>query len=394
MMRPSVVRTLYIAFQFFFNLLLWVPVFYAVQRQVGLVDRQIFDIQSVYYLAFCLMEVPTGVIADRFGFRTSMLMGAGVLVAANVLPIVTPTYDGFLWHFLAVALARSLISGASSAYMYEYMLSVGRADAYKKVEADARFYGLVGRIAAWAVVGWLMAWRLWAPYWISAINAGVALVVGLLLPQIKAAVTESASHWRETATHVLNSRLLLVMLQGVAIFVMVRILQVNLYQPILSAKKFDITSFGWSMSLMTGFEALGSKLAPRLRRKVDDLRVVTWATVAISASLVVVSCVGQIGTLVGFCLFSLAAGVAFPVQKQLLNDAITQSRTRATALSLESIIDRAVCAVAVLPLGGLVASGKLNEILLTTAAAATIFVGSLQIGIQRLAARDPSPNKR
>ncbi|MBM4253398.1 MAG: MFS transporter [Deltaproteobacteria bacterium] len=394
MMRPSVVSTLYIVFQFFFNLLLWVPVFYAVQRQVGLVDRQIFDIQSIYYLAFCLMEVPTGFIADRFGFRTSMLLGAGVLVGANLLPIVTPTYDGFLWHFLAVALARSLISGASSAYMYEYMQSVSRGDEYKKVEADARFYGLMGRIAAWAVVGWLMAWRLWAPYWISAINAGVALLVGLLLPRIKAAVTETPGHWRETVTHILNSRLLMVMLQGVAIFVMVRILQVNLYQPILSAKQFDITSFGWSMSLMTGFEALGSKLAPRLRRKIDDLRVVTWATVVISASLVVVSCVGQTGTLVGFCLFSLAAGVAFPVQKQLLNDAITQSSARATALSLESIIDRAVCAVAVLPLGGLVAGGKLNEILLTTAAAATIFVASLQIGIQRLAAKDPSPNKR
>ena len=393
MTKPSLVRTLYIVFQFFFNLLLWVPVFYAVQRQVGLVDKQIFDIQSIYYLAFCLMEVPTGLIADRFGFRTSMLLGAGVLVAANVLPIVAPTYDGFLWHFLAVALSRSLISGASSAYMYEYMNSVSLGNEYKKVEADARFYGLVGRIAAWAVVGWLMAWQLWAPYWISAVNAAVALLVGLLLPQITAAVTETASNWRETASHVLNSRLLLIMLQGVAIFVMVRILQVNLYQPILSAKKFDITSFGWSMSLMTGFEAIGSKLAPRFRTKVDDLRVVTWSTVVISLSLVIVSYVGQAGTLLGFCLFSFAAGVAFPVQKQLLNDSITQSKTRATALSMESIIDRAVCAVAVLPLGGLVANGKLNEILLTTAAAAIVFVSGLQIGIQRLA-KDPSPNKR
>jgi hypothetical protein len=264
------------------------------------------------------------------------------------------------------------------------MQSANLGDEYKRVEADARFYGLIGRIVAWAAVGWLMAWRLWAPYWISAINAAAALLIGLLLPKIRAAVTESASNWRETASHVLNSRLILVMLQGVAIFVMVRILQVNLYQPILSAKKFDITSFGWSMSLMTGFEAFGSKLAPRFRAKIDDLRVVTWSTVVISLSLAIVSYMGQMGTLLGFCLFSFAAGVAFPVQKQLLNDAITHSSTRATALSLESIIDRAVCALAVLPLGGLVARGRLNEILLTTAAAAILFVGSIQVGIQRI----------
>ena len=78
----SRVVRLYIAFQFFFNLLLWVPIFYTFQRQMGLSDPQIFGIQSIYYVAFCLFEIPTGYIADRFGFRCSMLLGAAMLTAA------------------------------------------------------------------------------------------------------------------------------------------------------------------------------------------------------------------------------------------------------------------------------------------------------------------------
>ena len=375
----------YTCFQFFFNLLLWVPIFYSVQRKMGLTDPQIFGIQSIYYMVFCALEVPTGFIADRFGYRFSMLLGASVLVAANLLPVAQQNYTGFLIHFLAIALARSLISGASSAYMYEYLQAQGAGDQYKKVEADARFYSLIGRIAAWTVVGWLMTWQLTSPYWLSAINAAIALIIGLTMPSVVAKAGSTAKQSVGAYTKLVSGRLFLLMLQGVGIFVMVRILQVNLYQPILTARSFDVTTFGWSMSLMTGFEALGSKAAPYLRSKIDDMRVVTLSTIVLGASLGLVAAFGQVGTLIGFCCFSFAAGVAFPVQKQLLNDAITDSRMRATVLSMESILDRACCAVAVLPLGSLVAAGRLDDILWITGAVAAVIAFWLQHAMWRYA---------
>jgi MFS family permease len=380
----------YTCFQFFFNLLLWVPIFYSVQRKMGLSDPQIFGIQSIYYIVFCALEIPTGFIADRFGYRFSMLLGASVLVIANLLPVVQPNYFGFLLHFLAIALARSLISGASSAYMYEYLQAQGEGDQYKKVEADARFYSLIGRIAAWTAVGWLMTWQLTAPYWLSAVNAAVALIIGFTMPTVAAKTDSNTDQSLGAYKKVLSGRLFLLMLQGVGIFVMVRILQVNLYQPILTARSFDITTFGWSMSLMTGFEALGSKAAPYLRSKIDDMRVVTLSTIFLGASLGLVAAFGQVGTLIGFCCFSFAAGVAFPVQKQLLNDAITDSRLRATVLSMESILDRACCAVAVLPLGSLVAAGRLDDILWVTGAIAAVVALGLQRAMWRYARPVPS----
>ena len=77
--------------------------------------------------------------------------------------------------------------------------------------------------------------------------------------------------------------------------------------------------------------------------------------------------------------------MAFPVQKQLLNDAITDSRLRATVLSMESILDRACCAVAVLPLGSLVAAGRLDDILWVTGATAAAFALGLQRAMWRYA---------
>ncbi|MCZ0990831.1 hypothetical protein O1M54_44295 [Streptomyces diastatochromogenes] len=94
-------------FQLLFNLLWWMPVFYAYQRAAGLSDGQIFGIQSIYYVAFCLFEIPTGVVADRAGARNCLRAGAVVMTAANMVPVLAPSYPGFLVHFLAIAAGRS-----------------------------------------------------------------------------------------------------------------------------------------------------------------------------------------------------------------------------------------------------------------------------------------------
>jgi MFS family permease len=70
------------SFQFFFSLLLWVPIFYEYQKRIGLNDTEIFKIQSLYYLIFCLMEIPTGYLADWLGYRLCLILGS--LIAKEI----------------------------------------------------------------------------------------------------------------------------------------------------------------------------------------------------------------------------------------------------------------------------------------------------------------------
>src|ERR1700752_4158415 len=101
-MNKKVVRHYY-GFQFFFSLLLWLPIFYEYQKRMGLSPTQIFDIQSIYYIVFCLLEIPTGMVADFFGHRNCCRLGALVLVVSNLFPIFLPSYAGFLVHFILIA---------------------------------------------------------------------------------------------------------------------------------------------------------------------------------------------------------------------------------------------------------------------------------------------------
>ena len=382
----------YIAFQLLFNLLLWVPVFYEVQKQLGLNDPQIFRIQSIYYLVFCFLEFPTGYLADRFGYKASIIGGAVTLVVANLIPIVSGNYLGFLSHFCLIALARSLISGAGSAWLYEFLKSHGEESLYRKVEGDARFYALVARVVSWAAVGYLMTLGLLLPYWVSAANALFAAFLAMSLPNIRLRNTEAAKRTASlvggisTAAAIVAKTpyLFLLMLQGVGIFILVRVLQVNLYQPIMSDKAFATASFGVIMSVMTIFEAFGSKLAHRVRSLSNDLSTVTVSTLILSFTLIGISLGNQVFVIAGFCIFSLAAGVAFPVQKQLLNDAITYPGQRATILSMESLIDRALCAVVVLPLGGFIADGKLQEVLIVCGLSSAVLAVVVQFFLKQV----------
>ncbi len=384
---------LYSGYQFFFSLLLWVPIFYDFQRRIGLSDPQIFGIQSVYYFAFCVLEIPTGWLADRFGHRRCLRASGVMLVAANLLPVYFPTYEGMLWHFLAIALARSLNSGASSAYLYEWLRENGKLELYRGAEGRARSYGLVGKVVFWAFIGAVMEWKLTLPYSLTAGAAAVSTVLAFALPGLKGEgefrVPPRKAGGRAlfgdipAAFSALAGRpqLVFVMVQGVAIFVLARICQVNLFQPILAEKHFSVTAYGWMMSLTSIFEAIGSAY-PGWRggkKRVSDVNVVYLCTLAMAASLSGVALLGQWAAAAGLCAFSAAVGLSFPIQRQLLNDSIPDSRYRATLLSMESILDRAACAWVAAILGGFVAAGQIDRFLHLSAGASALLVVILLI---------------
>lgn len=373
------VRIFY-GFQLFFSLLLWLPIFYEYQKRIGLNDTEIFRIQSLYYLVFCFLEIPTGMMADRWGHRFCLRLGSMVLVLSNLLPIFAQSYLGFLSHFMLIALARSLVSGASSAYLYEYLKQHSGLNHYKQIEGNARAYGLVAKVICWTFIGALMEWQLTLPYILtslcSLISVAYTLVLPALLPieqdkttDLSASAISSLQRVSSVFRHLYKDpSLIFLMVQGVGIFVLGRICQVNLFQPILSSKSFNLKTFGVVMSLMTIFEAFGSFKPSWLRRKISDLKAIYFLTFLMAVSLMLIPVVGKAMTVAFLCIFSAACGLSYPVQRQLINDAIPDSRFRATFLSVESIIDRAVNAWVAFLVGTFLTNGKLNQFLVASAA--------------------------
>ena len=276
--------------------------------------------------------------------------------------------------------------------MYEFLKRNRCVGKYKLVEGNARAYGLVGKVVCWAAVGALMEWHVTLPYWLSAFCSMASFIYAEKLPdqanapQALIPLTEkkAAGFWSGKLLPIISLMrsspfLLLIMLQGVGIFVLARLCQVNLYQPILQEKTFSLVSYGWLMSAMTLFEAWGSARPDWLRKTISDVSAVFVLTVVVALSLSLIAISGKEGTMAGLFLFAYATGLAYPIQRQVLNDAITDSRFRATLLSVESIIDRTICAIIVPFIAGFVAEGKTSLFLHISAGATVVFVAILVI---------------
>jgi hypothetical protein len=266
-----------------------------------------------------------------------------------------------------IALARSLVSGASSAYLYDGLRAEGRADLYKSVEGRTRSAGLVLKLGGWACMGFLTLWHPSAPYWLTTAASLTSFVAALVLPAGARAgersdvATSILALFRPALRLVWSSRtLLFIMLQGVGIFVMERIVSVNLFQPVLAARGFPIGGYGLVMAGMTVFEALGAGGSGWFRHYLSDRTAVFFLTLVMAGSVAGLALHASVWVVALFCLFSLGCGMAFPVQRQLMNDAIPDSRYRATLLSMESLVDRAVCAVIAGSLAGFLAAGRMD----------------------------------
>ncbi|MEU8823597.1 MFS transporter [Streptomyces sp. NPDC048636] len=361
-------------FQLLFNLLWWMPVFYAYQREAGLSDAQIFGIQSIYYIAFCLFEIPTGLIADRIGARNCLRAGAVVMTAANLAPVFSPDYTGFLVHFLAIAAGRSLTSGAASAYLYDALRAEGADDHYLRAEGTARALGLAAKVVCWPLVGPLMALSRPTPYVLSAASAAASLACVMALPRLAGGESgeRRSGVWKEAGGALRQLRrspwLTLVMVQGVAVFTLSRICQVNLFQPILIDQGIPETSHGGVLAAVTVAEAVGAARPQWLGRRLSPLTMVSVLSLAMAVTLAGITLGGPMAAIALLCLFSAVTGFAYPIQRKLVNDAVPPGAPRATLLSVESIIDRAVCALVAVAAGAYLSAGRMDALLWHSAA--------------------------
>ena len=149
-------------------------------RELSLTEVGVFE--SFFFLTVILGEVPTGAVADRFGRKVSLALGA-VLFAVSILIFGQASHFAILLgSYLVMGLAMTLYSGASEALLYDTLRVLGRTAEYE--HHAGRSHGLfwLMMVLATAVGGplsYLIGYA--ATISISAIFFIVAAVAAMLL---------------------------------------------------------------------------------------------------------------------------------------------------------------------------------------------------------------------
>nr|WP_255411516.1 MFS transporter [Georgenia sp. SYP-B2076] len=114
----------------------------------GLSDAQISALFAIWSAVAVLAEVPTGLLADRFSRRASLVAATTVQAAGFALWIVVPDFTGFAAGFVLWAIGGACSSGALEALLY---------DGLAAVRAEAHYARLLGRVTSAGLLAQLPA---------------------------------------------------------------------------------------------------------------------------------------------------------------------------------------------------------------------------------------------
>ena len=112
------IRTLYLL-GFFNSFMVVNPVFVPLLQGHGLSMSQVLQTQALFALTIALLEVPSGYLADIWGRRNTIVVGAAFFALGFLCLLWADSFVEFLLYEVILGIGFSLISGADLALLYD-----------------------------------------------------------------------------------------------------------------------------------------------------------------------------------------------------------------------------------------------------------------------------------
>lgn len=170
---------LFVAYRVLFNLRFYYPVFALFYRDAGVGLEEFAWLQGLWSVSILVFEVPSGMLADTLGRRTTLRLAAFSAVLEMIVFAMASDLWGFAFNRVLSGLNESLASGADSALLYDSLKVRGRAEEYKKWVGTAQFYGLVCGSLSTVLGSYIYSWGIRYPIWATAVCMGACAVVSL-----------------------------------------------------------------------------------------------------------------------------------------------------------------------------------------------------------------------
>jgi MFS family permease len=324
----------------------------------GLNNAQAFGVNAFYTLGTFLFEVPTGVIADTRGRRTSYLLGAGTLLFSTLLYLVMWETRAPIWGWaiasILLGLGFTFFSGATEAWLVDALNATGFTGPLEGVFARAQVVAggamLVGTVAG----GYLaQVTNLAVPYIVRAAILGVTLLVAMVTMRDIGFTPARSSDLRAEVTAIFKGaidagwrnrpvRWLMLsspFISGVGFYAFYAM------QPYLLDLYGDSGAFGiagLAAAVMAGAQIIGGLVVPWVRKLFQ--RRTQLLLVATVLSVVFIALIGLFPNfylaLGFFVLWAMLFALSTPVRQAYINGCIP-SEQRATVLSFDSLLGSA-----------------------------------------------------
>jgi len=210
---------------------------------------QVQLLQSWFMLWIFLLEIPTGVIADRWGRKRSVVIGTIISILGMLIYGLVPRLEIFLVCELLLAFGCACMSGAREAWMYDLLTSCRRTGLADVIFARAQAWNLAGLVVAAPIGSWMAAtWGMNTPMLAWGAAQFCTLFFALSLPEKNFTKRNQQSY-----TTILTKSWAFIRIEPRFFWLTLNLATINisgyfviwLYQPLLRTYHTPISTFGW-----------------------------------------------------------------------------------------------------------------------------------------------------
>jgi predicted MFS family arabinose efflux permease len=167
------------------------------KRHIGMSMEEILLLQGCFGLAMAACEFPSGYLADRIGYRRSLVAASLLMTCGWSVYCVADSFAAVLCAELILGLSMSLISGSDSALLYESLRALDREGEFSRWNGRVRFWGQAAEGTAALAAGVVFLWWQRLPF---VLEIGVwlaAAVVAWRLVEPERHLPPSRGHLRQ-----------------------------------------------------------------------------------------------------------------------------------------------------------------------------------------------------
>ena len=326
--------------------------------QIGMSLADIMVLQAIFGLAVVLCEFPSGYLADRVGYRRSILVGTTLLLAGWLLYTRAAT-------FWIVALAETIlgagsafVSGADRAILWVSLEREGHAAQYTRWDGRIRAVSQSAEALSAAAGGWLYAAAPRLPFWLQVPSAALAwLAAAMLREATPLSVSGGRSH-AQRAWHIigftlwhhrrLRAAMALSVALGLSTFVVIWLIQ-----SYMQARGIHTAWFGPLWAVAHVWLAAVSLSSARVAATLGVRQSLLLCCLLVLVGYAGLSLVQAAWSIVFYLCFMTIRGLQGPILATVMqHDAPPEDR--ASVLSIATLMFRLSFVIAGPPIGALV----------------------------------------
>lgn len=339
----------------FFTLVFSVNMVYQVQT-VGLSPLQLVLVGTTLELSCFLFEIPTGIVADVYSRRLSIIIGFVLIGAGFVVEGLIPTFGAMLVSQVLWGIGYTFTSGANQAWVTDEVGEENVGRAFMRGSQVGNIAGIVGTVVA-IVLGSLL---INLPIVLGGVLfIAFAIFLTLYMPEtgFKPVPTSERSSWHQMGDtlrggfKMIRGRPVLMAIMGIGLFVGLYSEGFDRLSTAHIMESFTIPNFGglqpvaWLgiLGIIGSLLSTGATQIVMKRLKTTDNNAMARAQFILSALMV--GCLFAFALVGNFFLAIIAwwgVGIARtlygPIENTWMNQNI-DSNVRATVISMRSQVD-------------------------------------------------------